>query len=44
MSDAVIKAIETILARGERVELIPGPGSTVKVVRIKRTTAVDTGK
>lgn len=38
MSDQIIKAIEAILAKGDRVELIPGKDNTVKVIHIKRET------
>lgn len=31
-----VKIIENILAKGDRVELIPGPNDTVKVIQIKR--------
>lgn len=37
LSDKEIKAIETTLAKGERVELIPVKDG-VKVVRVKRDT------
>lgn len=36
MTDQIIKAIEAILAKDDRVELIPMPDGTVKVVRIRR--------
>lgn len=38
MDEKAIKAIESILSKGDRVELIPGPGSSVKVIHIKRKT------
>lgn len=31
-----INAAESILAKGDRVELIPGPNGAVKVLHIKR--------
>lgn len=31
-----VKIIENILSKGDRVELIPGPNDTVKVIHIKR--------
>lgn len=37
MTDKTIKAIEAILAKDDRVELIPMPDGKVKVVRIRRT-------
>ena len=36
----IVKAIEAILARGERVELIPTKDG-VRVIRIKRETVED---
>lgn len=36
MSDQVIAAIENILDRGERVELLKGPGGEVKILRVRR--------
>lgn len=36
MTDKTIKAIESILKKGDRVELIPGPDNEVKVIHIKR--------
>ena len=44
MTEQIISAIERILARGERVELIPGPGGSVKVVRVRRAVELDTKK
>ena len=34
MTEQTIRAIEAILSRGERVELLAGPGGEVKVLRI----------
>lgn len=31
-----LPAINTVLAKGDRVEIGPGPDGTVKVVRVKR--------
>lgn len=31
-----IPAINTVLAKGDRVEIGPGPNGTVKIVRVKR--------
>jgi len=31
-----IQAIERIIAKGDRVELIPEPGGTIKVLHIRR--------
>lgn len=39
MNKAAIYAIETILSRGDRAEVIPGPDSSVKVIRIRREVA-----
>lgn len=36
MSENVIRAIEKILDRGERVELMKGPCGEIKVLRIRR--------
>ena len=38
MTDKTIRAIEKLLSRGDRVELIPGPNNTVKVIRVQRQT------
>ncbi len=38
MTEKMISAIEAILDRGERVELLKGPGGEVKVLRIRRET------
>lgn len=38
MTEPVIRAIEKILARGDRVELMKGPAGEVKVLRIRRET------
>lgn len=39
MNKAAIYAIERILSRGDRAEVIPGPDSSVKVIRIRREVA-----
>ena len=39
MNKAAIYAIERILSRGDRAEVIPGPGDSVKVIRIRRDVA-----
>lgn len=31
-----LPAINTVLAKGDRVEIGPGPDGTVKIVRVKR--------
>lgn len=31
-----VKAIEAVLSKGDRVELIPEPGNSVKILHIKR--------
>lgn len=36
MTDKTIRAIESILEKDDRVELIPMPDGKVKVVRIRR--------
>ena len=41
MKPEVIETILKILSKGDRVELIPGPGGTVKVIHIKRATVVE---
>lgn len=39
MIDENAKAtIESVLAKGDRVELIPGPNDSVKIIHIKRKT------
>lgn len=38
MTEKVIRTIEKILDRGERVELMKGPGGEVKVLRVRRET------
>lgn len=38
MTEKVIRAIEKILDRGERVELMKGPDGTIKILRIRRET------
>lgn len=43
MTEQVSRTIDKILARGERVELIPGPNGEVKVLRVRRET-VPVGK
>ena len=32
-----VEAIESVLDKGDRVELIPGPQETVKIIHIKRS-------
>ena len=39
MNKAAIYAIERILSRGDRAEVIPGPDNSVKVIRIRRDVA-----
>lgn len=41
MKPEVIEVIQKILSKGDRVELIPGPDGTVKVIHIKRKTIVE---
>lgn len=36
MDEKTIKAIESVLAKGDRAEVIPGPNQSVKVIHIKR--------
>lgn len=38
MTEKMITAIEAILNRGERVELLKGPDGTIKILRIRRET------
>lgn len=38
LSDSEILSILAILARGDRVELIPGPDNTTKLVQVHRKT------
>lgn len=44
MTEKAIKAIEVILSKGDRAEVVPGAKGTVKVIHIKRQVAVDTSK
>lgn len=44
MTSKVITAIEKILDRGERVELLKGPDGQIKVLRIRRETVPVGGK
>lgn len=44
MSETVIRAIEAILAKGDRAEVLPGPNGTVKVIHVKRSVVADTKK
>lgn len=39
MDEKTIKEIESILSKGDRVELIPGLDGSVKVIHIKRHVA-----
>lgn len=41
---ATIKAIETVIAKGDRAEVIPAPGGGVKVIHIQKTLVAETGK
>lgn len=38
MTDQTIRTIESILSRGDRVELMKGPGGEIKVLRVRRET------
>lgn len=38
MDEKTIEAIKRVLAKGDRVELIPGPNGSVKIIHIKRKT------
>ena len=40
MTEQVKQTIEKILARGERVELIPSRNGEIKVLRIRRETVL----
>lgn len=44
MTEPVRQVIDKLLAKGHRVELIPGPDGSVKVIRIERAVALDTRK
>ena len=44
MEGKVIREIEKILAKGDRIELVPGPGGSVKVIHIKRDIILNTKK
>lgn len=36
MTETIKQAIEKILSKGDRAEVIPGPNGTVKVIRVSR--------
>ena len=42
MTESVRQAIDKLLDKGHRVELIPGPNGSVKVIRIERAVALET--
>lgn len=44
MTEQVRQTIDKILAKGNRVELIPGPNGSVKVVSVQRVIKLDTKK
>lgn len=39
LTPTAIKAIESILSKGDRAEVIPGPTESTKVIHIKRKVA-----
>lgn len=39
-----IRAIECVLSKGDRAEVLPAPGGGVKVIHIQKTLVSDTGK
>lgn len=39
-----IKAIESVLSKGDKVEVIPAPDGGVKVIRLQRKIILDTSK
>lgn len=39
LTPTAIKAIESILSKGDRAEVIPGPKESAKVIHIKRKVA-----
>ena len=41
---ATIKAIESVLSKGDRAEVIPSPGGGVKVIHIQKTLVSDSGR
>lgn len=43
LTEKQIKSVESVLSKGDRAELIPGPNGTVKVLHIRRTI-VNTGQ
>lgn len=44
MTEKAIRAIETILAKGDTAQVAPGPNGSVKILRIKREIVYDTNK
>ena len=44
IDERTVLAIERILARGDRAELIPGPEGSVKVLRIRRSLVRDSAE
>lgn len=44
VTESVIRAIEAILAKGDRAEVLPGPNGTVKVIHVRRSVVADTKK
>ncbi len=44
LDEGTVRAIEGILARGDRAEVVPGPEGTVKVLRVRRSVVRDSGK
>lgn len=39
-----IKAIESVIAKGDTAQITPSPGGGVKVIHLQRTIILDTGK
>lgn len=37
LTEAQRRAIEAVLEKGDRVEIIPGPGGTAKILRVRRS-------
>lgn len=43
MNDDIIKAIETVIAKGDTAQVTPSPGGGIKVIHIQRRIILDTG-
>lgn len=44
IDEKTIEAIEAVLSKGDTVQVVPGPGGTLKVIHVKREIIYDTKK